>query len=59
MRCHHQSGYIMPMMNVIPVQSDNRFEKLRFLLSEELSNRVYEMMDKKKKIFLMKVLENH
>lgn len=51
MRCHHQSGYTMPMMNAIPLQSDNRFEKLRFLQSEELSNRVYEMMDKGKKIF--------
>lgn len=51
MRCHHQSGYIMPMMNAIPLQNDNRFEKVRFLQSEELSNRVYEMMDKGKKIF--------
>lgn len=51
MRCHHQSGYIMPMMNAIPLQSDNRFEKIRFLQSEELSNKVYEMMDKGKKIF--------
>lgn len=51
MRCHQQSGYIMPMMNATPLQNDNRFEKLRFLQSEELSNRVYEMMDKGKKIF--------
>ena len=51
MRCHHQSGYIMPMMNATPLQSDNRFEKIRFLQTEELSNRVYEMMDKGKKIF--------
>lgn len=27
MRYHHQSGYIMPMMNAIPLQSDNGFEK--------------------------------
>ena len=46
MRCHHQSGYIMPMIDATPLQSDNRFEKIRFLQSEELSNRVYEMMDK-------------
>lgn len=51
MRCHHQSGYILPMMNATPLQDDNRFEKLRFLQSEELSNKVYEMMDKGKKIF--------
>lgn len=51
MRCHHQSGYIMPMMNATQLQNDNRFKKLRFLQSEELSNRVYEMMDKGKKIF--------
>lgn len=51
MRCHHQSGYIMPTMDAIPLQNDNRFEKVRFLQSEELSNRVYEMMDKGKKIF--------
>lgn len=31
MRCHCQSGYIMPMMKAIPLQNDNRFEKLRFL----------------------------
>ena len=41
----------MPMMNATPLQSDNRFEKIRFLQTEELSNRVYEMMDKGKKIF--------
>lgn len=51
MRCHYQSGYIMPMMNAIPLQNDNRFEKLRFLQSEELSNRVYKMMDGGKKVF--------
>lgn len=51
MRCHHQSGYIMPMMNATPLQRDNRFEKIRFLQSEELSNRVYEVMDNGKKIF--------
>lgn len=51
MRCRHQSGYIMPIMNAIPLQNDNRFEKLRFLQSEELSNRVYEIMNKGKKIF--------
>lgn len=59
MRCHQQSGYIMPMMNAIPLQSDNRFEKVRFLQLEELSNRVYEMMDKGKKIFPHEVLENY
>lgn len=51
MRCHCQSGYIMPMMKAIPLQNDNRFEKLRFLQSEELSNRVYKMMDGGKKVF--------
>lgn len=51
MRCHYQSGYIMPMMKAIPLQNDNRFEKLRFLQSEELSNRVYKMMDGGKKVF--------
>ena len=38
-------------LNATPLQSDNRFEKIRFLQTEELSNRVYEMMDKGKKIF--------
>lgn len=51
MRCHHQSGYIMPMMKATPLQNDNRFEKLRFLQSEELSNRVFKMMDGGKKVF--------
>lgn len=51
MRCHHQSGYIMPMMNAVPLQEDTRFEKLRFLQSEEISIQVFEMMDKGQKIF--------
>lgn len=51
MRCQYQSGYIMPMTNSAPLQEDKRFEKLRFLQSEELSNRVYEMMDRGKKVF--------
>ena len=51
MRCHHQSGYIMPMMKSRCLQEDARFEKMRFLQSEELSNQVFEMMDKGKKVF--------
>ena len=51
MRCHHQSGYIMPMMKARCLQEDSRFEKMRFLQSEELSNQVFEMMDKGKKVF--------
>ena len=51
MRCHHQSGYIMPMMREKCLQEDSRFEKMRFLQSEELSNQVFEMMDNGKKVF--------
>ena len=51
MRCHHQSGYIMPMMRGKCLQEDSRFEKMRFLQSEELSNQVFEMMDNGKKVF--------
>ena len=51
MRCHHQSGYIMPMMRGNCLQEDSRFEKMRFLQSEELSNQVFEMMDNGKKVF--------
>lgn len=29
MRYHHQSGYIMPMLNATPLQNDNRFEKIK------------------------------
>ena len=43
----------------LPLQSDNRFEKIRFLQTEELSNRVYEMMDKGKIFSNMKVLEEN
>lgn len=39
------------MVNATPLQEDRRFEKIRFRQSEELSNRVYEMMDGGKKIF--------
>ena len=51
MRCHHQSGYIMPRMRGKCLQEDSRFEKMRFLQSEELSNQVFEMMDNGKKYF--------
>ena len=51
MRCHYQSGYIMPMMNSCCLQENPKFEKIRFLQSEELSNQVFEMMDKGKKVF--------
>ena len=33
------------------MQEDSRFEKMRFLQSEELSNQVFEMMDNGKKVF--------
>ena len=41
----------MPMMKSRCLQEDARFEKMRFLQSEELSNQVFEMMDKGKKVF--------
>lgn len=51
MRCHHQSGYIFPVRNEYPLQADNRFEKLHFKQSAELSQRVFEMMEGGKKVF--------
>ena len=50
-RCAHQSGYIYPMRNVQPLQSNWHFEKLRFKHSVELSHQVYDMMDGGKKVF--------
>lgn len=50
-RCHHQSGYIFPMRNEVPLQQNNQFEKLRFKQSAALSRQIYEMMDRGKKVF--------
>lgn len=50
-RCHYQSGYIYPMRYEKPLQENSVFEKLRFKQSVFLSNHVYEMMDKGKKVF--------
>ena len=51
MRCHSQSGYIFPMRNDLPIQKDNRFEKLRFRQSPKLSQRVFDMMEGGNKVF--------
>lgn len=51
MRCHSQSGYLFPMRTDAPLQSDVRFEKLRFRQTPELSQKVYEMMEGGKKVF--------
>lgn len=48
---YYYKKYNLGPIDATPLQSDNRFEKIRFLQTEELSNRVYEMMDKGKKIF--------
>lgn len=50
-RCHHQSGYLFPMRNEVPLQQNSKFEKMRFRQSEELSNYVYELMDGGKRVF--------
>lgn len=44
MRCHMQNGYGIYMRDEQPLQSDNDFEKLRFIHSEELSNWIFEEM---------------
>lgn len=51
MRCHSQSGYVFPMRNEVPLQKNDRFEKIRFRQSEDLSRRIYELMDGGKKVF--------
>ncbi|MBQ2936623.1 MAG: FRG domain-containing protein [Lachnospiraceae bacterium] len=51
MRCHHQSGYVFPMRNEVILQQNEKFEKLRFKQSEDLSQYVYEMMDGGKKVY--------
>lgn len=50
-RCAHQSGYIYPMRNELPLQENWHFEKMRFKHSVELSRQVYDMMDGGKKVF--------
>lgn len=51
MRCHHQSGYIYPMKTDAPLQENWNFEKIHFLQSPELSQRIFDMMDGGKKVF--------
>lgn len=51
MRCHSQSGYILPMRIDAPLQEDMRFEKLRFRQSPELSKKVFDLMEGGKKVF--------
>ena len=51
MRCHYQSGYILPMKVDAPLQDNWHFEKIRFKQSPELSQRIFKMMDGGKKVF--------
>ncbi len=51
MRCHHQSGYIYPMRYAKPLEQDNRFERMRFPQSVELSQNVFAAMDGGRKVF--------
>lgn len=50
-RCHCQSGYILPMVKDMPLQKNWIYEKMYFLHSEELSNRIFNLMDGGEKIF--------
>ena len=45
MRCHMQNGYGIYMRSPQPLQNDSEFEKLRFRHSEELSQRVFDLMN--------------
>lgn len=51
MRCHMQNGYGIYMRTPMPLQQDIQFEKLRFRHHEELSQRVYEMMEGGERIY--------
>ena len=51
MRCHHQSGYIYPLRYGKPLNEDCRFERMRFKQSVQISEIVFEMMDRGKKVF--------
>lgn len=50
-RCHYQSGYILPMINDAPLQDDWQYEKLHIKLTPELSERAFQMMDEGRKVF--------
>lgn len=51
MRCHNQYSYIFPLKNDNPLQNNQHFEKLHFIQSPELSQKVFDMMDGGKKVF--------
>lgn len=51
LRCHSQSGYVLPMRDDAPLQKDMRFEKLRFRQTPEFSRKVFDMMEGGKKVY--------
>ncbi len=50
MRCSFQSAYIFPMRNSVPLQLNKDFEKIHFKQSQELSEKVFKMMEEGKKV---------
>lgn len=51
MRCHMQNGYGIYMRTPKPLQNDLGFEKLIFRHNEKLSQKVFDMMQRGKKIY--------
>ncbi|MDE5553385.1 MAG: FRG domain-containing protein, partial [Malacoplasma sp.] len=51
MRCQSQYAYGIKMLKPFPLQDDIMFEKLYFRHSEELSQKVYELMEQGNKIY--------
>ena len=50
MRCSMQNAYVLPMKEDVPLQLNNRFEKIYFRQSPELSQKVFKMMKNGKKV---------
>ncbi len=51
LRCEMQNGYVMSLRNGRPLNENSYFEKIYFKQSLKLSKKVYDMMDKGKKVF--------
>lgn len=51
MRCHMQHAYGIEMLSDLPLQEDNKFEKLRFRHDERLSLFVYNKMNQGRLIY--------
>jgi len=57
-RCSYQDGYVMSMHRDYPLQNDIYFEKLKFKQNEELSQYIFNKLNRGKDVFPNEGIEN-